>query len=84
MSENKIAYIDLYGKYKKVLDVYASTSGWVWFITKQPKTTNIWECWVRGLYNEFGTVYKQELLNSSDIYQVPKEHWNDFEEIIFK
>jgi len=83
MSE-KTAYINLYGKHKKVQSVFASTTGWVWFVTKQTKTTNIWEAWVRGIESEFGSVYKQDLLNSPDIYQVPREDWSDFEEIIFK
>ncbi|MDF2736174.1 MAG: hypothetical protein K0S93_30 [Nitrososphaeraceae archaeon] len=85
MSENeKTAYIDLYGKQKKILSIFESTTGWRWFVTKQTKTTNIWEAFVEGIENEFGSVYKHELLNSPDIYEVPKSEWHNYERVIFK
>jgi hypothetical protein len=85
MSENeKIAYIDLYGRHKKVLGVFESTSGWRWFVTKRTKTTNIWEAFVEGIENEFGSVYSHELLNNSDIYEIPKDQWGTYDRIFFK
>ena len=83
-NNEKIAYINLYGKHKKLLDLYESTTGWKWFVTKQPKTTQIWEAFVEGIADEFGSVYKHELLNSPDIYQVPKSEWHNYERVIFK
>ena len=82
--QEKQAFLSFYGTKKEVLDVYMSQSGWVWFVTKMPRTTPVWEGLVRGIETEFGSFYKNDLLNSADIFQVPKEEWKNFEEIIFK
>ena len=53
---------------------------WIWHITKfEGKGKSIGFGFVKGLCNEWGTVYMSELSPSLGINPVPEEQWKDLE-----
>lgn len=70
----KGVYVNSGAVKKKLLDVYASRNGWIWFVTKKSKI--IYFGFVHGLYDEWGSFYAHEM-NSPDIYRVPESQWGD-------